>query len=82
MTPEERLEYDRAARQRQRERNGITGRRRGRPHAAGIELGSPRPDAETLLESRRRACAPYRSLAGWLMGDPPAGFSALDKRKS
>lgn len=42
-------------------------------------LPGPRPNPETLLERRARAEAPYRGLTGVLMGDPPVGYSALDK---
>lgn len=33
------------------------------------------------LELRERLyAAPYRDLTGYLLGDPPVGFSALDRR--
>lgn len=33
-----------------------------------------------LSEQARRLCAPYRSQASAFCGDPPFGFSALDRR--
>lgn len=36
------------------------------------------PD-EVIADARRRACE-ARTLTAWVMGDPPPGHSALDKR--
>lgn len=35
---------------------------------------------EVLAEQARRVCAGARDLAGAVFGDPPRGFSALDRR--
>lgn len=39
-----------------------------------------RPSDALIRERDRRAAAPSHDLVGALMGDPPIGFSALDKR--
>jgi hypothetical protein len=50
-----------------------------KPKSAGHIMPTHAP---TFVELRRDAylSAPPRSLVGALMGDPPVGFSALDKR--
>lgn len=74
-------------RERKRLANPDSSKPRGRPRlyepgpvgSAGTpSLVVPLP--ETLLSASRRAAAPYRSQIGMLMGDPPVGFSALDRR--
>lgn len=35
---------------------------------------------ERLIERRRRLAAPHRTLVGACVGDPPVGYSALDRR--
>lgn len=42
------------------------------------EYNKPRPTDQMLAERDRRLTAP-RSLGAALMGDPPVGYSALDK---
>lgn len=39
-----------------------------------------RPSGEVLADAQRRSLAQHRSLAAALMGDPPIGRSALDRR--
>lgn len=40
---------------------------------------TPKPPRETLDERAARRAASYRDLTASLMGDPPKGYSALDK---
>jgi hypothetical protein len=40
---------------------------------------SARPDEKLLAEAEARANVP-RTATAWLCGDPPPGYSALDKR--
>jgi hypothetical protein len=40
----------------------------------------PRPTQEALKERDERYLAPARNIAGLLFGDPPVGFSALERR--
>lgn len=58
-------------------------RRSGKASAANDELHrctiAHRPPAEVLAERDARALAP-RSLSALLLGDPPRGYSALDRR--
>jgi len=49
--------------------------------AAPVTLGS-RPSDEVIAEAQRRAAAVPRDLTGMLLGDPPVGFSMLDRRQS
>lgn len=44
-------------------------------------LAVSRPDPEMIAEAQRRADAP-RSLTAEFFGDPPAGYSALDRRQN
>jgi hypothetical protein len=39
-----------------------------------------RPPDEAIAERDQRFLAPARTLAGFVFGDPPTGFSALDRR--
>ena len=41
----------------------------------------PIPDS-VLNEQAKRMAARPRDLTGWVLGDPPRGFSALDKRSA
>lgn len=41
-----------------------------------------RPSSELLAEAQRRSLAPHRSFTAAFLGDPPLGFSALDRRQS
>jgi DNA-binding transcriptional ArsR family regulator len=41
---------------------------------------SARPDATILAERDVRHAAPLRDLTGFLQGDPPVGYAALDKQ--
>jgi hypothetical protein len=67
------------------------GKRMQREHVAmprvqgrAFRLGSPHagrvPD-EVAEERIRRTSAPYRGLTGYLLGDPPVGCSALDRKR-
>ncbi|MDE2021198.1 MAG: hypothetical protein KGJ13_12755 [Patescibacteria group bacterium] len=38
------------------------------------------PPADVWHERSERVLAPHRDLSGMLMGDPPVGFSALERR--
>ena len=53
-----------------------------RPELEDLSIESPkhRPSEQMLAAARARANAP-RSLTSWVMGDPPPGMSALDKRR-
>lgn len=41
---------------------------------------SGRPTAEMLADRDKRYYATPRSLTSWVMGDPPPGYSALDRK--
>lgn len=59
------------------------GRRPYEPKCSRTEiadLASARPTADLLVEAARRASASCRDLTAQLMGDPPVGYSELDKR--
>jgi hypothetical protein len=77
MTPEERETRRERQRGYQREYSGHLGR--GVHDYAQIIL-SERPAPELLAERDVRFSAPLRDLAGFVFGDPPAGYSALDQR--
>lgn len=48
--------------------------------AAGIGIAvSMAPDIDAIDERNRRIAAPHRDLTALLCGDPPLGFSALDR---
>jgi hypothetical protein len=50
--------------------------------AQSFQMADPvaaRPNAELLVAAIARTNAP-RSITAWLCGDPPPGYSALDKR--
>jgi hypothetical protein len=50
---------------------------------SGVGYVSAMRAPEIVVERRRQyLAAPHRSLTAALMGDPPVGFSALDKRDS
>lgn len=51
-----------------------------RTYRAASEHVSSRPSAELIEDAQRRLLAP-RSITSALMGDPPAGTSALDRRQ-
>lgn len=40
-----------------------------------------RPETKIMEEAQRRSNAPYRSITSALMGDPPIGYSQLDRRQ-
>src|SRR6185312_7352486 len=60
-----------------------------RRHATGEYKSTPRPDGPStgpradpgLFEERDRRLAAPKTLSGWLLGDPPVGFSALDRKR-
>lgn len=96
MSVEELREYNAAAQRRRRAR--MTGaldaepRKKSGPRQDAPLLGdgpiltagnnaSARPSEQLIADARRRRCAPM-SITGALMGDPPPGQSALDKRMS
>lgn len=63
-----------------REKNKSDNPRRGvRTVTSHPVLAVSRPDPEMIAEAQRRADAP-RSLTAEFFGDPPAGYSALDRR--
>lgn len=45
-----------------------------------VHFVSARPSIELLQDADARIVAPYRSQMGAFCGDPPFGYSALDKR--
>lgn len=62
-----------------RERQRRRGRRVGQPQINRSE-GEARPPEEVYAERAARFAAGWRSLTARLMGDPPIGRSALDRR--
>lgn len=60
-----------------------------RRHATGEYKSTPRPDGPTtgpradpsLFEERDRRLATPKTLSAWLLGDPPPGYSALDRKR-
>jgi hypothetical protein len=44
-------------------------------------IREPVPE-RVLAEQARRLAAPPQDLVGWTQGDPPKGFSALDRRSA
>jgi hypothetical protein len=52
-----------------------------RPRTVNLDPETPpnRPTPEMIEEALRRNAAP-RPATAWLMGDPPPGRSALDKK--
>lgn len=56
--------------------------RRRKPRGVSFQLADPvsaRPTAELLEDAKARANA-LRPITAWICGDPPPGYSALDKR--
>ena len=51
-----------------------------RLHPSPQSLLEERPAPELLAERDVRFSAPLRDLAGFVFGDPPVGYSALDQR--
>lgn len=49
-------------------------------HENAMTVMSCRPAEELLAERDTRYTAPLRDLTAFLLGDPPIGYSALDKR--
>lgn len=49
------------------------------PHIGPVTAG-PRPTAQALIDRALRYAALPRDLAGAFFGDPPIGFSALERR--
>lgn len=80
-TPERNRErYERAMAL--REKNKIDKPRRSISHPHGTPVVSTvRPTPEMLEEAYIRSNAP-RSLSATLLGDPPVGYSALDRRQN
>jgi hypothetical protein len=58
--------------------------RAGLPPLQRQERGDrdPTPTPEQLARRDVRSAAPARDLTGALMGDPPLGYSALDRRSA
>lgn len=90
----ERREYNRQAMERSRRRKALgedavprlkPGPLGPRPRPVKEGVGSAgdvplnRPGKELLLEARRRKEAPFRTQVSALLGDPPYGYSALDR---
>lgn len=87
---EETREYHRTYQRewRRRKRLGLPGKYKTRSTAAKVlePIGGAgqidaRPNPETLLELRARLTAPHRTQIGMLLGDPPVGYSALDRER-
>lgn len=56
-------------------------RRRAKPiFIHRVDCTESRPGEDILAERDRRISAPARNLVGAICGDPPVGFSALDRR--
>lgn len=51
----------------------------GHPTAHFAERPGARPPSELIEDAQRRALAP-RSISAFVFGDPPPGYSALDRR--
>jgi hypothetical protein len=68
-----------------RTESGVKSRFKYETHSREVKAPSvpfvrePTP-AEVLLEQAKRLTAPFRSHAAAAFGDPPFGFSALDRR--
>ena len=77
MTPEQRRAHEKQKTEWARKNGGGTQRQSYRPASTTI---ASRPSDELIAEARRRADAP-RSLSAMLLGDPPRGFSALDRKQ-
>jgi hypothetical protein len=52
-----------------------------RIYRAAADTTTSRPPSELIEDAKRRLLAP-RSITSALMGDPPAGSSALDRRQN
>lgn len=67
--------------QRQERRDRINARRKGEYKTENIFRPEPvqKVSPEALAERSRRLAAP-QTLTGFLCGDPPVGFSALERR--
>ena len=78
MTPEER-EHKRERHRAYHRQNRSNSRN---PHHENAQtVMSCRPSEEALKERDVRYATPFRDLTGFLLGDPPIGYSALDRRK-
>lgn len=82
---ETRLRYQRMSAEQKRER-ALTAEKmrrekgvpvRNSPHYVAT---NPKPTADRWAERDRRLYSP-RPVGSWLMGDPPPGYSALDRRQ-
>jgi hypothetical protein len=78
MTPEKR--------EAKRERHRAYRRENSNPvrnwmHENAQIILSQRPSEEMLAERDERYSAPFRDLSGFAFGDPPIGYSALDREK-
>lgn len=51
-----------------------------REYINAADLVAKRPSHELLKEAQQRSLAPHRSLTSAFLGDPPIGYSALDRR--
>lgn len=51
-----------------------------REYINAADLVANRPSHELLKEAQQRSLAPHRSLTSAFLGDPPIGYSALDRR--
>jgi hypothetical protein len=71
----------RAMRIRQERRDAVKGQPRRTAYAGCeyVDICSARPTEEMIADRDARHNAP-RSITGTLMGDPPLGFSALDRK--
>lgn len=70
-------EERRQALRRRRIAEGIQSKRL---HPNGQIIASSRPDQERVAERNARYAAPHRDLTAAFFGDPPVGFSALERR--
>lgn len=46
-----------------------------------VVIAGPKPTESAVANQKERFSARHRDLAGAIFGDPPIGFSALDKRQ-
>lgn len=78
MTPEER---EKRRDRQERYRREYSGPVRNWMHDYAPTILSERPAPELLTERDVRFSAPLRDLSGFVFGDPPVGYSALDIRR-
>lgn len=62
-----------------RDRSQFTEHIKGQPQNRAPE--KPKVPHEAIQDALKRAMAP-RTITGWFCGDPPPGYSALDRRRA